>query len=147
MQDGLGATGEPFRAVGAKDDEVGLLADFKRPNTVGHPDGSGGINGVQGQGVDGAHDGRVHMAIADEASKKCGIANGVDGVASVFRVASKRHTHATLQHVVMTASSGDSLSESQVSPRTYGDCGVGFNNTINFVVVQVHCMCEQHVIA
>ena len=69
MQDGLGAAGEPFRTVGAKHNQVSLLAHLERPNLVGHTDGSGSINGVQGQGIDRAHDGRVHVAIANKTSE------------------------------------------------------------------------------
>ena len=69
MQDGLGAAGEPFGAIGAKHNQVSLFAHFERTDAVGHSDGVGGINGVQGQGIDRAHDGRVHVAIANKTSE------------------------------------------------------------------------------
>jgi hypothetical protein len=82
------------------------------------------------------------MAISNEASKKCGIANGVDGVTSIFGVAPKRYAYAALQHVVVTTSGSDSLSEPQVRPRTHRNCSVGFDHAINLVVIEVYCVSE-----
>jgi hypothetical protein len=74
-------------------------------------------------------------------------AQRVERVGCVLRIAAQRDAHAPSMQLGMAAVRGDALAEAQVRPWCVCDRGTAAHHDIALRVVEVHRVCEQHVVA
>ena len=88
---------------------------------------------------------RVHRNVFRKAGKQRSSSHCIDSVTGVLGVAPDCQPPTAKPQIEVTKSAGRALSEPKVRPRAGGDCRVGFEYCLEFIVINVYAMADQHV--
>ena len=127
------------------DNDVCLLASFQRADQVAFADRAGAVDGGQTQPVVCGDAHWVASPITHQADQQRGGAQDVHRIAGIFRVATEGQSGTAGDQFAMSRGRGEALGQTQVGPWARRNRGVGVDDDVQFFIVQMHAMRDQHV--